>query len=191
MRSMRSAPPGACSAEERPATPRAGGERQALQALVAAREGAVNAKCAALAQIRDLLITTAEPLRSELRPLTQAPLLRRLAATRPEGRRDPELRGSMLALRSVARRAAAASRGTRARTPDRGPYAQTRAAAPRPALCWTARRRPARALLVTSWPHPIGSSLRTARRRRSDPGLIWADRPIPARPKRRSQTEPR
>ena len=90
--------------QERPATPRAGGERQALQALVAAREGAVNSKCAGLAQIRDLLITTPEPLRSELRPLTQAPLLRRLAATRPEGRRDPELRGSMLALRSVARR---------------------------------------------------------------------------------------
>jgi len=33
-----------------------------LQALVAAREGAVNAKCAGLAQIRDLLITTPEPL---------------------------------------------------------------------------------------------------------------------------------
>ena len=90
--------------QERLATPRVGGERQALQVLVAAREGAVNAKCAGLAQIRDLLITTPEPLRSELRPLTQAPLLRRLAATRPEGRRDPELRGSMLALRSVARR---------------------------------------------------------------------------------------
>jgi transposase len=89
---------------ERPATPRAGGERQALQALVAAREGAVIAKCAGLAQLRDLLITTPEPLRGELRPLTQAPLLRRLATTRPEGRRDPELRGSMLALRSVARR---------------------------------------------------------------------------------------
>jgi transposase len=90
--------------QERPATPRAGGERQALQALVAAREGAVNAKCAGLAQMRDLLITTPEPLRSELRPLTQAPLLRRLAATRPDTRRDPELRGSLLALRSVARR---------------------------------------------------------------------------------------
>jgi transposase len=51
-----------------------------------------------------LLITAPEPLRSELRPLTQAPLLRRLAATRPESRRDPELRGSTLALRSVARR---------------------------------------------------------------------------------------
>jgi transposase len=46
---------------ERPATPRAGGERQALQALVAAREGAVNAKRAGLCQLRDLLITTPEP----------------------------------------------------------------------------------------------------------------------------------
>jgi transposase len=90
--------------QERPATPRAGGERQALQALVAAREGAVNAKCAGLGQLRDLLVTTPEPLRSELRPLTQARLLRRLAATRPQTRRDPELRGSMLALRSIARR---------------------------------------------------------------------------------------
>jgi transposase len=90
--------------QERPATPRAGGERQALQALVAAREGAVNAKCAGLAQLRDLLVTTPDPLRSELRQLTPAPLLRRLAATRPETRRDPELRGSLLALRSIARR---------------------------------------------------------------------------------------
>jgi hypothetical protein len=91
-------------AQERATTPRAGGERQALQALVAAREGAVNAKCAGLGQLRDLLVTTPEPLRGELRPLTQARLLRRLAATRPETRRDPELRGSMLALRSIARR---------------------------------------------------------------------------------------
>ena len=77
---------------------------QALQALMAAREGAVNAKRAGLCQLRDLLVTTPEPLRSELRPLTRARLLQRLAATRPDGRRDPELRGSLLALRSVARR---------------------------------------------------------------------------------------
>jgi transposase len=89
---------------ERPATPRAGGERQALQALVAAREGAVNAKRAALCQLRDLLVTTPEPLRQELRTLTRAQLLQRLAATRPRGRRDPELRGSLIALRSLARR---------------------------------------------------------------------------------------
>ncbi len=83
---------------------RAGGERQALQALVAAREGAVNARRAGLCQLRDLLITTPEPLRGQLRPLTRARLLQRLAATRPGSGRDPELRGSMLALRSIARR---------------------------------------------------------------------------------------
>ena len=44
--------------QRRPSTPRAGGERQASQALVAAREGAVNAKRAGLCQLRDLLITT-------------------------------------------------------------------------------------------------------------------------------------
>src|SRR2546427_2387964 len=71
---------------------------------MAAREGAVNAKRAGLCQLRDLLITTPEPLRSEVRPLTRARLLQRLAATRPHSRHDAELRGSMLALRSIARR---------------------------------------------------------------------------------------
>ena len=71
---------------------------------MSAREGAVNAKRAGICQLRDLLITTPEPLRRELRPLTRARLLQRLAATRPHGRNDPELRGSMLALRSIARR---------------------------------------------------------------------------------------
>src|SRR5215210_8877930 len=42
-------------------------------------------------------------MRSELRPLTRARLLQRLAATRLH-RQDAELRGSMLALRSIARR---------------------------------------------------------------------------------------
>ena len=64
----------------------------------------MNAKRAGLCQLRDLLITTPEPLRSELRPLSRARLLRRLAATRPERRHDPELRGTLLALRALARR---------------------------------------------------------------------------------------
>jgi hypothetical protein len=76
-------------AQERPATPRAGGERQALQALVAAREGAVNAKRAGLCQLRDLLITTPEPLRAELRPLTRARLP---AASRSNAARGPTRR---------------------------------------------------------------------------------------------------
>ena len=84
--------------------PRSNGEREALRALMAAREGAANAKRAGLCQLRALLITTPEPLRAELRPLTRARLLARLSATRPERRHDPELRGALLALRSVARR---------------------------------------------------------------------------------------
>ena len=90
--------------QKRPATPRSSGEREALRALMAARDGAVNAKRAGLCQLRDLLITTPEPLRSELRPLSRARLLSRLAATRPQRHHDPELRGTVLALRAVARR---------------------------------------------------------------------------------------
>jgi transposase len=91
-------------AQTRPAEPRAGGEREALRALMAAREGAVNARRAGLCQLRDLLITTPEPLRSELRPLTRAQLLRRLTAMRPQRHRDLELRGAVQALRAVAGR---------------------------------------------------------------------------------------
>src|SRR5207344_1735424 len=91
-------------AQSRPATPRAGGEREALRALMAAREGAVNAKRAGLCQLRNLLVTTPEPLRTQLRPLTRARLLQRLASMRPDQRQDPELRGVMLAMRAVARR---------------------------------------------------------------------------------------
>ena len=70
---------------------------------MAAPDGAVNAKRAALCQLRDLLVTTPEPLRSELRTLTRARLLSRLATTRPHRRHDPELRGTLLALRALAR----------------------------------------------------------------------------------------
>jgi transposase len=91
-------------AQERPAVPRANGEREALRALMAAREGAVAAKTAALSQLRDLLVTAPEPLRSELRPLTRTRLLDHLTTTRPDRRRDPELRGTQLALKALARR---------------------------------------------------------------------------------------
>jgi transposase len=90
--------------QKRPAEPRSGGEREALRALMAAREGAVNAKRAGLCQLRDLLVTAPEPLRGELRPLTRVRLLARLTAMRPGCRSDPELRGSLLAMRAVARR---------------------------------------------------------------------------------------
>src|SRR3954447_9506620 len=91
-------------AQERPAVPRANGKREALRALMAAREGAVAAKTAALSQLRDLLVTAPEPLRSELRPLTRTRLLDHLTTRRPDRRRDPELRGTQLALKALARR---------------------------------------------------------------------------------------
>jgi hypothetical protein len=96
--------------QTRPAGPRAGGEREALRALSAAREGAVTARRAGLCQLRGLLVSAPEPLRAELRSLTRAQLLRRLAAVRPEGRQDPELRGTLLALRALARRVKALTR---------------------------------------------------------------------------------
>src|SRR5919197_4398366 len=89
--------------QKRGALPRSSGEREALRALIAARDGAAIAKTAGLNQLSALLVTTPEPLRSELRGLTRSPLLHRLAATRPESRRDPELRGMLLALRTVDR----------------------------------------------------------------------------------------
>jgi transposase len=158
--------------QQRPSTPRAGGERQALQALVAAREGAVNAKRAGLCQLRDLLITTPEPLRSELRPLTRARLLQRLAAIRRHSRQDAELRGSLLALRSIARRVLALTAEERELTRE------------------TARRRAARPLLVTPRQDRIGSRVREARRRSTDPRLLREDDPLPPRPKRRPKTQP-
>jgi len=91
-------------AQPRPAKPRAGGQREALRALMAARDGAVNARRASLSQLRDLIVTAPEPLRSELRPLTRGRLLKRLVAVRPSRHTDVESRGTLHALRSVARR---------------------------------------------------------------------------------------
>ena len=86
------------------ASPRAAGGREALRALMVARAGALAAKKAGLCQLRALLVTCPEPLRSELRSLTRARLLRHLQAVRPDRHRDSELRGTLIALRALARR---------------------------------------------------------------------------------------
>jgi transposase len=91
---------------ERPACPRSHGKREALRALIVAREGALDAKKAALCQLRALIVTCPEPLRGELAPLTRARLLSRCSRLRPSRSRD-ELRGTLIALQSIARRARA------------------------------------------------------------------------------------
>src|SRR5262249_51502792 len=85
------------------ASPRAAGAREALRALMVARAGALAAKKAGLCQLRALLVTCPEPLRSELRSLTRARLLGRLQAVRPDRHRGAELRGTLVALRALAR----------------------------------------------------------------------------------------
>jgi len=55
------------------------------------------AKRAGLCQLRGLLVSAPERLRAELRSVSRAQLLRRLAAVRPVRRRDPEPRGTLLA----------------------------------------------------------------------------------------------
>ena len=90
-------------AEERPACPRAGGEREVLRVLLVTRRSAVDARKVALNQLRALLVTCPEPLRAELRPLTRARLLARLEhAAQPE--QADELAGTLLVLGLLARR---------------------------------------------------------------------------------------
>jgi transposase len=84
------------------AQPRAGGRRAGLQALLCAREGALEARRAALCQLRALLVTAPADLREQLRTLTRTRLLRRCAAMRTGT--DHERRGTRLALRLLARR---------------------------------------------------------------------------------------
>ena len=167
--------------QKRPATPRSSGEREALRALMAARDGAVNAKRAGLCQLRDLLVTTPEPLRSELRPLSRARLLSRLSATRPHRRQRPRAaRNAARPARGRSTRAAADRRGTRAGARDRAAHQQARPAAARPARHRPTARRPDRALLVT--PRPPAPA------RPPSPGSPAPPR-SPPRPARRSATD--
>jgi Transposase len=177
-------------AQTRLAEPRAGGEREPLCALMAAREGAVNARRAGLCHLRDLLITTPEPLRSELRPLSRAQLLRRLAAVRPDRHRDAELRGTLQALRTVARCVQHLTSEERELAREIEKLTRTLAAT-RTSWRRTARSRATRDLLVAPRPDQKRSRLRTPRRLRPDPRLIRPDSPLPTRPKRRLATQPR
>jgi len=84
------------------AKPRRGGAREALRCLLVTRESAINARRVALNQLRGLLVTCPEPLRGELRQLTRARLLARCRRFRLQKQREPELAGTLLALRLLA-----------------------------------------------------------------------------------------
>jgi transposase len=90
--------------EEKPALPRATGEREALRVLLAVRSSAVADRSAALNQLRALLVTCPEPLRAELRTLTRARLLARCRSLAADMDSDLELVATIRALRLLATR---------------------------------------------------------------------------------------
>lgn len=90
----------------RPATPRMQhGQREALRVLLAARRSAITARRIAQQQLRALLITAPDELRQQLAPLKRDRLITRCAALRLPRQAPRELRATILALRSCARRA--------------------------------------------------------------------------------------
>jgi len=72
--------------------------------LLSTRESAIQARRCALNQLRALIVTCPEPLREELRSLTRARLLVRCRRLRAGAAPDPELAGTLLALKLLAAR---------------------------------------------------------------------------------------
>ena len=96
-------------AGERLGRPRAEGEREALRCLLLAREAAVAERRSGLNQLRALVLTAPEQLRSTLRGLPKGALVKRCLALRPAATAAPQLQATRLALRSCARRVELAS----------------------------------------------------------------------------------
>lgn len=82
-----------------------GGPVQALAALRVARRSAIDQRADLARQIKSLLVTAPEPVRAQLRPLSDTELIRHCATRRPDPTRahDPHT-ATVLALRSLARR---------------------------------------------------------------------------------------
>lgn len=83
--------------------PRLGAETRALQALLSTRQGAVEARTAALNELRAQLVTAPSELRERLHGLPRAALVDACARLRP-ATTDSERAAVALALRSLARR---------------------------------------------------------------------------------------
>jgi transposase len=84
--------------------PRTGGEREAVRALLVAREGAVTAASQATNELRALIVTAPEELRERLQGLPPAALIAACRGLRPDRCSDPARQGVSLALRSLAER---------------------------------------------------------------------------------------
>ena len=86
------------------ATPRAGGERQALSVLVAARRSAVEGYTTAQRQIQALVTAAPEPLRTRFRTQRTAEMVTTAARLRSHPSHDRETASTIAALKALARR---------------------------------------------------------------------------------------
>ncbi len=92
-------------ARPRLGSPRSGGERQALSVLLAARRSAINASTEAQLQVFSLVIAAPEPIRARFRGQKLAAMLNTAAALRVHASWDIETTSTVMALRTLARRA--------------------------------------------------------------------------------------
>ena len=155
------------------ARPRQRGEREALRVLLATRDSAVRSKRAAITLMKGLLVSAAPSpaRRAALSAHKRAARALCAAAHQPHTR----LRAARHHDRDTRERttSARACRGsTRARSGDQADRRSPGALSAR----GDGRRRDRRSTdplrLLPPRPHQIGSRLRTARRRRADPGLL-------------------
>jgi transposase len=86
------------------AQPRRRGEREAVRVLLRTREGAIKARSQATCQLKALVVSAPEVLRSRLRRLSGRELVRRCACPRAGAARSGEQRMTIVALRSTAGR---------------------------------------------------------------------------------------
>ncbi|MCA1694233.1 MAG: IS110 family transposase [Actinobacteria bacterium] len=100
-------------ARPRLGTPRSGGERQALSVLLTARRSAVNASTEAQLQLFSLVVAAPEPIRVRFRGQKLAAMLNIAGKLRVQSAWDVETTSTVVALRTLARRAHAMLREAR------------------------------------------------------------------------------
>jgi transposase len=89
------------------AQPRRRGEREAMRVLLSARQGAVIARTRAIGQLKALIVNAPEQLRQHFRRMATDEQLARCARLRTLPSHSAEHRATVIALRTVARRALA------------------------------------------------------------------------------------
>ena len=90
--------------QDRPATPRRRGEREALRVLLTTRRSATAARVAAIAQLKALIVGAPEELRAELRGRSTTGQITHCASLRQRPARSLEHRATVRALRATAQR---------------------------------------------------------------------------------------